>query len=267
VFTLALTRVHQSVVGLNDERDVGNQFTAWVPASDSVGAMASWHLIGGWSGRVHGPLSAAVEGFYKDYDGLSVPVFEAFPSFTTALQSADGRAFGADVRVELRDHALSEKVRLSGSASYALSNVTYTAAGFEYNPAHERRHQFDLVARLDIGEIGLTAVWKHGTGLPFTKSAGMDVWFPYEPGQDVSRQPGVTRVLYQEPFQGRQPTYERIDVWLERVVSKRRVTATIRAGVVNVLNRENLFYFDLFTLRRVDQLPFTPSIGFKIEFR
>ena len=43
--------------------------------------------------------------------------------------------------------------------------------------------------------------------------------------------------------------------------------ATLRAGALNIFNRDNLFYYDLFTFNRVDQLPFVRSVGFKMELR
>jgi hypothetical protein len=35
--------------------------------------------------------------------------------------------------------------------------------------------------------------------------------------------------------------------------------------LTNAYDRRNLFYLDLFTLRRIDQLPLIPSAGFKLE--
>jgi hypothetical protein len=84
---------------------------------------------------------------------------------------------------------------------------------------------------------------------------------------DVASEAGVDRIVYAEPFGGRQPTYARMDVWLERRVEKGRYIGTLRAGVLNLINRANLFYYDLFTFSRVDQLPLIPSVGFKMELR
>ena len=39
----------------------------------------------------------------------------------------------------------------------------------------------------------------------------------------------------------------------------------LNAGVINSYDRDNLFYFDLFTLGRVNQLPLVPSFGLKLE--
>jgi len=37
------------------------------------------------------------------------------------------------------------------------------------------------------------------------------------------------------------------------------------AGAINAYNRTNLFYFDLWTLSRVDQLPVIPTLGLKLD--
>ena len=87
------------------------------------------------------------------------------------------------------------------------------------------------------------------------------------PGVDVTKEAGIDRIIYSKPYGGRQPTYARVDLWLERRVERGRYVGTLRAGAVNIFNRENLFYYDLFTFKRVDQLPFLPSVGFKLEFR
>ena len=109
--------------------------------------------------------------------------------------------------------------------------------------------------------------WQYGSGLPYTQSGGFDEWYLLTPGVDVTKEAGIDRIIYSKPYGGRQPTYARVDLWLERRVERGRYVGTLRAGAVNLFNRENLFYYDLFTFKRVDQLPFLPSVGFKLEFR
>ncbi len=46
----------------------------------------------------------------------------------------------------------------------------------------------------------------------------------------------------------------------------RTAALTLQASATNTYDRTNLFYFDLFTLRRLDQLPLIPSFGVKVEF-
>ena len=258
---------HQAIVGLNDERDLGNQFTAWVVTPDDADIPRSVHSIAGLSYRLTPWLNMAVEGFYKKYDGLSVPIFSSFPSFTTNLQSADGVAQGIDVRLEMQNRAFIDTSTLSGYLTYAYTEVEYSADGIIYHPAHDRRHQLNALLTADLSAISLTVQFQYGSGLPFTQSSGFDKWYLLTPDVDVSSEPGQDRILYGEPFEGRQPTYIRMDLWLEKRVEQGRNVTTLRAGVVNLLNRDNLFYYDLFEFRRVDQLPLLPSIGVKFELR
>ncbi|MBT3448209.1 MAG: TonB-dependent receptor [Bacteroidetes Order II. Incertae sedis bacterium] len=258
---------HQRIAGLSDERDLGNIFYAWVAGQEDVKATAAMHSILGYNIQIQPWISAAVEGYYKGYDQLSVPIFSPFPQFTTSLQEASGRAFGIDARVNLENREFILDSILDGFVSYAYSNVEYETDAFTYHPSHDRRHQLNALMHAQKGEIGITVQWQYGSGLPFTESSGFDVWYLLTPDVDVSEEVGIDRIMYSKPFGGRQPTYSRVDVWLERKVEKGRYVGTLRAGAMNLFNRQNLFYYDLFTFQRVDQLPLIPSVGFKLEFR
>ena len=72
---------------------------------------------------------------------LSVPIFSAFPRFTTALQRADGEAMGIDFRVDLRDRPFWFESVLDGYLSYSLASVEYQTEQVTYHPSHDRRHQ------------------------------------------------------------------------------------------------------------------------------
>lgn len=258
---------HQALTGLTDERDLGNLFTAWITTPEGQEAMQSVHGILGWNVKIQPWLSGAVETFYKDYDHISAPIFSAFPRFTTTLQEASGVAYGADLRLNLENRPFWLESVLDGSISYTWSTVEYEAGPYTYNPAHDRRHQLNTLLHAQKGDVGLTVQWQYGSGLPFTESGGFDVWYLLTPDVDVSTEAGVDRIVYSEPFGGHQPTYSRVDVWLERRVERGRYIGTLRAGVLNLINRNNLFYYDLFTFSRVDQLPLIPSVGFKMELR
>jgi hypothetical protein len=256
---------HQLITGLSDERDVGNVFTAWVPAADSLSLPAAWHLMAGWSSSLPAGFGASVEAYVKSFKTLSVPVFTPFPAFTTALQEADGTARGIEIRLETDSQPFIRGSSISGYVAYSLSDVEYRSAEISYSPPHHRTHQTSAMLRVERRGIGISLQWQYGSGYPFTRSAGFDVWQYVTPASDVSRETGTLRVLYLEPYGGRQPNYERIDLWLDKAVELGRARATVRAGVMNVLNRDNLFYYDLFTFRRVNQMPITPSVAFRID--
>jgi hypothetical protein len=256
---------HQGIIGLTDERDVGNVFTAWVAPPDDKSVPESIHAIAGWEGSLRSWLTVAAEGYFKNLDNLSVPIFSPFPGFTTRLQDATGSIYGLDLRAEV-DAIRYENWELYGYVGYGYSTVEYETNVLTYSPPHDRRHQVNLVARARTGELELVAQWQYGSGFSYTKSIGFDVWIPLTGSDvDVSSQQGQTRVLFDEPYGGRLPAYHRLDVWLEKSFRRDRVKGALRAGIVNLYDRDNLFYFDLFTFRRIDQLPLVPSVGIKLE--
>lgn len=258
---------HQILSGLSDERDLGNLFTAWITTPESQDPTTSMHGILGWNVSLTPWLHGAIEGFYKSYDHISAPIFSPFPKFTTTLQEASGTALGTDIRMDVENRPFILESILDGYFSYTFSAVEYETDVYTYNPAHDRRHQFNALMHAQRGEVGVTIQWQYGSGLPFTESGGFDVWYPLTPDVDVANEAGIDRIVYAELFNGRQPTYSRIDIWLERKAERGRYVGTLRAGALNILNRDNLFYYDLFTFKRVDQLPLIPSVGFKMELR
>lgn len=261
-------RMHQSLVGLVDERDVGNPFAVWTLTDSDGPVPRATHTVIGWNAAPLKDLQLAVEVFEKRFSNLQVPVFSVFPTFTTALQTADGNARGVDVRVSFENIPGPYRARLGGWVSYALTEVEYeTAGGQVYPPAHDRRHSVQGVIEATRNDLAFLAQVQVGSGLPYTPSSGFDSWYLMTPEVDVSSDPGRERVLYAAQNSERLPMYARLDLWIERRIDRGRSVITLRAGGTNVFNRANLFYFDLFTYRRVDQLPFMPSVGVRLEFR
>ena len=54
---------------------------------------------------------------------------------------------------------------------------------------------------------------------------------------------------------------------VEKAIDLGDVDVTLQGGAINVYDRQNLFYFDLFTFRRVDQLSFLPYLSLLVEIR
>ena len=112
----------------------------------------------------------------------------------------------------------------------------------------------------------LSARWQFGSGLPYSRAVGFDGFILMDGAVDVTSAPGDLRVIYERPYNGELPTYHRLDLSLERTFEVGRAELTGQVGVINAYNRSNLFYYDIFTLRRVDQLPIIPSFGLKAAF-
>ncbi|NNF58870.1 MAG: TonB-dependent receptor [Rhodothermaceae bacterium] len=264
---VAVGLVHQGLVGLQDQRDVGDVFTAYIPVQAGQPIPSAFHAVASWRGEAGPALRLAAEVFYKQFPDLLVARLDPFPGFTTTLDEANGAAYGLDLRVE-HTTALSEATNFYIFAGYGLSQVEYEATTGAFPPPHDQRHALHLLGRIRSGDFSVSAAFQYGSGFPYTPSAGFDEWVDQSGGvTDVGSEPGQTRVLYGERGSRRLPAYHRLDLWLERTVERPRVSFTLRAGAVNVYNRNNLFYLDLFTLKRINQLPVFPSVGVKVEVR
>lgn len=276
----ALGLYHQEILGLSDRRDAASVFTAWmslpklnpiVPAEWQGRPQRAFHAILGYQSRPTQWLELSVEGFYKDLINLFAPEWTAFPQLTTRLQAASGRAFGADLRLEL------DRQPFYGYVNYGLSSTRYTAHAerfsfwfgdekLSYRPPHDRRHQINFVAGVHVAGFDVNARWEFGSGLPFSRAIGFDGFAVIDDVEKASEIPGVRRVIYERPYNAVLPTYHRLDVSVERTFSLGRADLSVQGSVINTYDRRNLFYLDVFTLRRVDQLPLVPSIGLKVQF-
>lgn len=215
----------------------------------------------------------SLEAFYKQLRDIVIPEWTAFPRFTTRLQDADGIVRGLDARIEWSTD------QLYTSVSYGLAQVEYTAhlEAFEiltgneettFSPPHDRRHQINALASTALLGVDVSLRWQLSSGVPFNESLGFDRFVLMDTLIDVRREPGEERVLYGSPYTGRLPFYHRLDLSIDREFTLAgRSILTVQAGLINVYDRRNLFYLDLFTLRRVDQLPVVPTIGLKLEVR
>jgi len=270
-FSLAAGIYHQEVTGLTDRRNAGDVFTAWT-TSPLAQVPEAKHLLAGWRIQPTRWLNFSLEGFYKDLKDVVIPEWTSFPRFTTNLQSADGTAYGTDVRLEVTASPF------YGMINYGYSKVEYNAdipaltlltgeAKTTYDPPHDRRHQANALIGFSVAGFNLNVHWQFGSGLPFNQSIGFDQFILLDSLVNVSEEPGQQRVLYKRPYTGRLPAYHRLDLSLDRTFHlQNHAMLTAQVGIINVYDRRNLFYFDLFTLRRVDQLPLLPTFGLKLDF-
>ena len=262
---------HQEIVGLTDRRDAGDVFTAWTTAPFGKVPRAI-HGLAGYQIRPFSWLQMAVEGFYKNMSNLSIAEWSSFPRFTTRLQSADGNVIGLDSRIEI------SKGPFYGFVNYGYAKVRYQAqqteieywfgdSEYEFSPPHDRQHQLNTVGSVEWKNFTLSVRWQFGSGLPFSQALGFDEFILLSGPTDLFEEHGDTRVLYTYPYGGRLPSYHRLDISLEHTFEISKNTAvSILASATNAYDRTNLFYIDLFTLERLDQLPLIPAVGLKLQF-
>ena len=271
-FNVALGVYRQTLVGVTDERDAGSAFIAWMPPPVNDAQSRALHALAGFQQQIGPWLRIAGEGYYKRLGSLPIPIWSTIARFTTTLTLAKGNVYGFDTRLEFQRKALYAYLSYGYSWTEYLAQqdnfgVWFGEAVQRYHPPHDRRHQVNAVVSIELGKFQGSVRWQYGSGLPYTRPLGFDELIPLQNLPDVRTDYGTPRVLYERPYQGRLPAYHRLDVSLKRAFPIKQGTLTVQVGAINVYDRANLFYFDIFTVRRVDQLPLIPNLSIKYESR
>lgn len=261
----------QPLVGISDMRDASSVFVIWMRAPLDNAQMQATHYLLSWQQTV-GPFSYSVEGYYKDLKNLPIPTWTTVARVSTELTLAKGYTYGGDVRLEY------SKGRFYGLIGYGYNYTLYESAqenfGFwfdepvqSFHPPHDRRHQINTTGSVNFGPYLFGIRWQLGTGVPFTQPIGFDEVIFFDGGlPDVTNTVGTRRVILEKPYEGRLPVYHRLDISLERDFELSRSGANLNAkiGAINAYDRNNLFFYDVFTNRRSDQLPLVPYMSFKV---
>jgi hypothetical protein len=227
----------------------------------------------GWQQSFSNGFTWSIEGYYKQIQNIAIPVWNTIAEFTTDLALANGKVYGSDLRIEFG------RGRFYGLVGYGYNWTLYESAQDHFNvwfgepvqefhPPHDRRHQINTLLSIDLGPYTTGIRWQLGSGMPFTRPMGFDDLLDFrEHLPDVKVERGVRRVVVDKPYLGRMPTTHRLDVSVERAfrLSDSGSNLNVQIGVINAYDQVNIFYYDLFTNRRIDQLSFAPYLTMKIE--
>ena len=265
----------QPVTGISDIRDVSSVFVAWMNSPLSDSQKRSIHTTAGWQQIFTNGLTWSVEAYYKEMSFLSIPVWNTLAEFTTDLALADGTVYGTDFRLELN------RGLFYGLVSYGYNWTMYESAQDHFSiwfgepvqsfhPPHDRRHQLNMLMSLEVGKYTAGIRWQIGSGMPFTRPLGFDDVLDFRQRlPDVNRDRGTRRVIVDRPYKGRMPDIHRLDVSVERsfIISQSGSNINLQAGAINLYDQRNIFYYDVFTNRRIDQLTFAPYVTVKLEVK
>ncbi|WP_158278614.1 TonB-dependent receptor [Rhodohalobacter mucosus] len=267
--SLAAGRYVQTHSGISDERDAGTVFMVYQPVEIDNPLPSSLHGMIGVNQRLGNFLSFNAEGYVKQHDNVPVSKWNPEPRIEIETARAEGLTFGADVKMML------ERSSYYATISYGWSKSEYEAVSgdlgawveepvFSYSPAHDQRHKLNVAAGFELAGFNLDTRWEFGSGKPYTEIFGYD-FFLRLPFENPKTDPGQARILFSEPYNGRMPTYHRLDVSLSRDIQlKNGLVLETQAGAINLYNRSNIFNFDYSVLQRVDQSPFFPYVSLRL---
>ena len=240
------------------------------------------HVVIGMEYDLTAHLLANVEVYYKKFDHLfnanrnrlfdrndaayqQGGIYEKPVYMLTDYLVESGDAYGLDLSV------CYDIERLYLWATYSLARVQRSDELTIYSPHYDRRHTVNLLATYALGkerEWEVSARWSYGSGFPYTQTQGVyEMLTPSNISDDYTTANGTYGINYGPIYEGRLPAYHRLDLGVKRKISiGTRSLLELSAGVTNVYNRNNIFYFDRLTLNRVNQLPFLATLSAKFSF-
>lgn len=266
--SLAVGKYYQLFSGITDQRDAGTAFTVLKPNTGKQDMQRAIHGILGYQRNIGRSFSANVEGYFKDFKGISVAKWTPVAKVNTKTALADGLAYGFDVRLEFHRNPVYFFL------GYGWSYVKYEASSddlgawinepiFSYHPAYDQRHKLNTVASYRFAGFTATASWEFSSGQPYTQIYGFDLGLNI-PTESPLKNAGTARIFYDRPYGKRLPVYHRLDLALARSFKlSPELRMDVKLGVINVYNRKNIFYFDVSALQRVNQLPRMPYLSIR----
>ena len=283
----------QNFIAATSDRDVVNLFYGFLSGPENLPQtyngeeinsklQKSDHLILGAEFDIGKYLNLNVEGYYKYFPQLTnINRFKLFnetdaPQGTPDVQKKDfivekGNAYGVDISMQY------DYKKIYVWFVYSLGFVTREYENSEgeilsYTPHFDRRNNLNFILSYITGpkkQWEFSVRWNFGSGFPFTQVQGFyeHLTFPGGVNTDYTIENGQLGLLYGDLFGGRLPTYHRLDIDMKKnFYLSANTKMVLDLSIINVYNRENVFYVDLVTNEVVYQLPIMPSLGLSIYF-
>lgn len=265
----------QPITGISDIRDVSSVFVAWMSTPIGSSQKEAIHTTIGWQQSFSSGFTWSVEAYYKKMENMAVPVWSTIAEFTTDLALANGQVYGSDLRLEFNSGRFYTLLGYGYNWTLYESAQDHFSVWFgepvqDFHPPHDRRHQVNALVSVDIGPYTTGVRWQLGSGMPFTRPMGFDDLLDFRQRlPDVRDDRGTRRVVVDKPYLGRMPTVHRLDVSVERSfrLADNGSNLNVQVGAINAYDQTNIFYYDVFTSRRIDQLAVSPYVTLKMELK
>ncbi len=230
----------------------------WLLADEDLEPTFSEHRIVGLSYE-NDRFLLSVEGYQKDLDNLIEysPRFRREADYEDRFFIGTGKAKGLEFLGQLK------KGILSGWLSYTLGRVDYRFPAFndgeDFPASHDRRHEINTVAKLNLGPWTFASTWVYASGNAYTAPESQ-YFLEMLDGEIVSY------IHVGDKNSNRLPDYHRLDLSLSRQFKGELVDSEVGLSVFNVYNHKNVWYrqYNLNTIpisiTDVTMLGFTPTL-------
>ncbi len=277
----AAGKYSQNLMSAVSDQDVVNLFYGFLSSPDKVNSnytrQKANHYVGGVEFDLGKYIEMNFECFYKVFNQITNinrdKIYDDDPEHNDKpyylkgdVIKETGQAYGGDARLKF------EKKNAYLWAVYSLTYVTRNDGIRDYVPHFDRRHNINIVFTYQMGHKkswSINTRWNFGSGFPFTQTQGFYELLNLNGGvsSNINNQNGKLGIYYTDINTGRLPYFHRLDLSIsKKFYVKDNQIITFTASATNVYNRENIFYFDRLNYKRINQLPFMPTLGFNYTF-
>ncbi|MFC2083938.1 carboxypeptidase-like regulatory domain-containing protein [Bacteroidota bacterium] len=251
----------QEIVTLTNESELISVFEPWIIIPDHLDAPQSLHFIFGIKYYLTEYFTIETEGYYKSIYNLFDINENKFTQRFSDFDNVNGESYGADILIKYNMFPVLIQ------ASYSLSWAYKINSDLKYFPRYDRRHAVNVLLNLNLGNnLNTSAAWNFATGMPLTPIAGFyDRIHNYDNPIWAYGNNFIPSFYQGEKNSKRLPEYHRLDVSILKEFKFSFLDLTLGGSIINVYNRNNIFYFDRKTGERVNMLPMIISGFIKVK--
>ncbi|MFO8067220.1 MAG: TonB-dependent receptor [Bacteroidales bacterium] len=284
---------------------IGLPTDLWVPTTKNIAPQQTWQVASGFAKDfLSQKIELSIEAYYKKSNNTIG--YKEGASFLMIDDPSEGQEFSWEDNITsgqawsygVELFAQKKAGKLSGWIGYTLSwtqlQFDDVNNGNKFWARYDSRHDFSIVAIYEIMDgVQLSGTWVYSTGNALTLPSG-------EYAQVTHNPLGTSSYFYEESFFNQEDTpfyfspynwindygeknsfraapYHRLDIGIQfvknRYIKKHLIKRTIEAGVYNVYNRKNPYFYYMDTdydnqrvLKQVSVFPILPSISVNYKF-
>ena len=273
---LAAGNYSQNILSTSSDRDIVSLFNGTISSPENIkdndGSdltqkfQKSKHLIIGIELDLNENIDLQIEGYIKDFSQLTNINRNRIDVSDPEFIIESGIAKGIDLLFKYK------KDNIYLWTVYSYGSITRKFNELIYNPNFDRRHNINFVASYNYGKNKSWKTdlrWNLGSGFPFTQTQGFYEQISFSDGinTDYNSENGNLGIIYSDLNEGRLPYYHRLDLSTSKNIKfNKKSSLEISGSITNIYNRENIFYFNRIKNKRINQLPFMPSVGINFLF-
>lgn len=252
----------QEVVTISDEDEIISVFEPWIIVPGYLDPPKAIHYNVGLDVDLFTGFSLSAEAYYKKLENLAIVNDQKFLASDRDLIPGSGESYGGEFLINYGVNPIN--ITTSYTVSWAFKEVD----NWIFYPKYDTRHTINIILEFNFGSGWIaSSVWNYISGYPFTELIGYyDKYFLNDiHGEDLLGGNFIPQTVLGDRNLGRLPSYHRLDLSLTKRIRLFLLDVELGASIINIYDRENIFYFDRNTGEVVNMLPFMFTATLKLE--